>query len=117
MIYDKESYSQSKVVFLAGPIEWWWQEGRFDTPEAEEYRQWRDALCDALVSEGFLVFRPFEGFKGSWNERMQSVNDYVLARCDVVIDMTPPGVVALGTQHEVALAKSMGIPILAAPPN
>ena len=114
-IYNKESYSQSKVVFLAGPIEWWWGE-RFDTPEARMYRAWRDSLSLGLVKAGYLVYRPWDAFKGNWNERMQGVNDFVLLKSDFVIDMTPRHVIALGTDHELDLALRNGIKTLYAPP-
>lgn len=115
-LYGKESYSQSKCIFLAGPIEWWWQEDRFDTLEARMYRHWRRELSRAIAAHGFLVFRPHESFKGSWNEKMQGVNDCALELSDIVVSMKPDHVEALGTDHEIRLAESLGKPIVLAPP-
>lgn len=118
---DKESYSQSRCVFLGGPIEHWW-----DTPEnpdmfnsflARAYRLHRELLNRAFVEAGYLVYRPHEAFKGPWNEKMQDVNDYILERCDAFVNMTPPslGIVALGTDHEVRQAGRLGVPVFNAP--
>jgi len=114
-LYEKESYSQSKVVFLAGPIEWWWGE-RFHSLEAVHYRAHREYVSQCLVEAGYLVYRPWDAFKGSWNERMQDVNDFVLLKSDIVIDMTPPGVEAIGTAHEVGTALRNIIPVRGFPP-
>jgi hypothetical protein len=114
-IYGKESYSQSKCVFLAGPIEWWWGE-RFETPEAKMYRAWRESLCLGLVNADYLVYRPWDAFKGPWNEKFQGVNDFVLVKSDLVIEMTPRDVIAHGTAHELELALSKEIPTLYSPP-
>lgn len=115
-IYNKESYSQSKVIYMAGPIEWWWQENRFDTPEAVTYREWREYLSAALVDAGYLTFRPWDAFKGMWNERMQGVNDYVVDRSDLLITMKPHNVEALGTDSEVRRARRQCIPVISMPP-
>lgn len=116
-IYGKESYSQSKCVFLAGPIEYWWQDDNFDTPLAVAYRRYRELLAQAFVDEGFLVFLPHQAFKGSWNEKMQEVNNCALIRSDVVIDMSPRGIPGLGTAHEMQIARDHGIPIVCAFPD
>lgn len=114
-IYGKESYSQSKCIFMAGPIEWWWGE-RFDTSEAVAYREHREKVADALVEAGFLVYKPWSAFNGPWNERLQGVNDFVLLKCDAVTLLTPPGVEAVGTGHEVGLALRNKIPVTGFPP-
>lgn len=120
-IYDKESYSQSRAGFLAGPIEHWWDTPEnpdmWNSPLAVAYRVWRGMLNDAFVKEGYLVYRPHESFKGPWNEKMQDVNDFVLSRSDFLVDMTPAGyeIKNLGTQHEVAKAVELEIPVFYAP--
>ena len=115
-IYEKDSYSQSKVVFLAGPIEYWWGE-RFMSPAAIAYREHRDMVAELLVKAGYLVYRPDRAFKGNWNERMQGVNDYVLSLVDAVVYMTPEGILALGTDHEVDYARSLSKPVFHCPPT
>ena len=115
------TYNESLSVFLAGPIEYWWDTPedphRFHSHAARVYRQHRDELRDHLVSEGYLVYSPHTAFKGDWNEKMQPVNDYVLGLCDIVVDMSPPGIPGKGTEHELALAKSLGKEIWTIPPN
>jgi hypothetical protein len=112
-IYGKESYSQSKVLYLAGPIEYWWQEDRFDTPLAVSYRWWRDELSRAFVKADFLVYRPWEAFKGPWNERMQILNDVAVEKSDVLLNLTPSAVpTGLGTQHEIDFARDNGVPVI-----
>jgi hypothetical protein len=120
-IYDKESYSQSKTVFLGGPIEHWWNSKddpyRFESDLAKTYRAWRNLLNDTFVWKNYLVYRPHEAFKGPWNEAMQGVNDYVLERSHAFVNMTPTGygVVALGTDHETRQAVNFGVPVFHAP--
>jgi len=112
-IYGKESYSQSKVVYLAGPIEYWWQEDRFYTPFAEAYRWWRDEVSKAFVEAGYLVYRPWEAFKGDWNERMQILNDVAVENSDVLINLTPIIMpTGLGTEHEIYFAREKGVPVI-----
>jgi hypothetical protein len=69
-----------------------------------------------FVEAGFLVYKPHRAFSGRWNERFQGVNDHVLGLVDAVVYMTPDGIPALGTDHEVAYAKSLGKPIFHLPP-
>lgn len=118
------TYNESKAVFLAGPIEWWWdcpqEPNRFLSSPARIYRHHRDQLRDFFVERGFLVYMPHQAFKGDWNEKMQPVNDYVLGLCDIIVDMTPtdiPGIVANGTKHEVELAHKLNKLVLTIPPG
>lgn len=115
-IYNKESYSQSKIVFLAGPIEAWWdtpeEPDKFNSPAARAYRRFRDILEKELKKRGYLVYKPHDAFGGNWNEKAQSVNDGAIRIADILVNMTPPGVKALGTNHEVAYARRLGIPIV-----
>lgn len=120
-IYGKESYSQSRTVFLGGPIEHWWNTEEnpdmWHSPLAVAYRKWRDILNQAFVDKGYLVYRPHEAFKGPWNEKMQTVNDYVLGHSDAFVNMTPTGydIVALGTDHETQQAVWKKVPVFHAP--
>lgn len=115
-----KTFAESKCVFLAGPIEWWWpcpeEPDRFHSRDAIAYRNHRIELRDALVRRGYLVYSPHESFKGPWNEKMQLVNDFVLGKCDIVIDMSPPGIPGKGTEHEIALAKELGKDVFSIPP-
>lgn len=119
-LYGKESYSQSKCIFLAGPIEAWWDTPEnpdmWNSPEAVAYREHRTKVADALVAAGFLVYRPWGAFRGDWNEKFQGVNDYVLLRSDAVTELTPPNTPAVGTRHEVGLALRNKIPVIGFPP-
>lgn len=102
-------------VFLAGPIDYWWNEN-WGTPAHEDYKLWRQTLNNLLVESGHLVYRPHEAMKGAWDEAMQEVNNAALRLCDVVIYMTPLGVPAYGTRDECEYAAIIGKPVLWAPP-
>ena len=117
------TYNESKSVFLAGPIEYWWGDDtdphRFGSYEAARYRQHRDAVRDFFVERHFLVYSPHNAFKGDWNEKMQPVNDYVLGLCDIVVNLKPkhiPGLVAHGTDHEWELARKLDKVLIELPP-
>lgn len=117
------TYNESKAVFLAGPIEWWWdtpeEPDRFNSPAAKRYRRHREAVADFFVSRHFLVYMPHQAFKGDWNEKMQPVNDYVLGLSDIVVNMKPndiPGLVCNGTDHEWELARKLGKVLIELPP-
>lgn len=111
----------STIVALVGPIEWWWNTpedpARFHSMPAVHYRDWRERLSRYLVDQGYLVFRPHEAFKGTWDERAQIFNDEIIKIADVVINMRPPGVPGKGTDHELALARDLGKTIVNAPPG
>lgn len=117
------TYNESKCVFLAGPIEWWWDTprdpGRFDSNDAQWYRKHRDAVRDFFVKRHYLVYSPHTAFKGDWNEKMQPVNDYVLGLSDIVVNLKPkhiPGLVCKGTDHEWKLAHDLGKVCIEIPP-
>lgn len=119
-IYEKDSYSQSKIVFLAGPIECWWdteeEPNKFESLPARGYRMYRQIVEDTLKQRGYLVYKPHTAFTGDWNERAQAVNDMAIEIADVLINMTPPGVKALGTNHEVHHAETLGVRVIDGPP-
>lgn len=102
------------VAMLAGPIKAWWDD-EWNTPEHWNYALWRVRVCQELENAYYLVYRPHEAFKGTWDERGQSINDFVLRTCDVVINMTPPGVPSQGTHGEVLYAANFGKTIVDAP--
>lgn len=111
----------STIVALIGPIEWWW-----DTPErpnkfnewpAVHYRRWRGFVDAKLQAAGCLVYRPHEGFKGTWDPRAQVFNDAMIEIADVVVCLRPPGVPGKGTDHELELAAKLGKPVVYCPPD
>ena len=102
-------------VMLAGPIKHWWVE--WESERHVTYTTWRDAVRVALVKEGCLVYSPHRAWQGAWHEAAQSVNDAAIAMADVMLDLTPPGVLAEGTAAELAEAERVGTPVLAAPPG
>lgn len=117
------TFNESKAVFLAGPIEWWWdtpeEPHRFYSSDAIQYRRHRDAVRDFFVDRHFLVYCPHTAFKGDWNEKMQPVNDFVLSKSDIFVNMKPldiPGLVCNGTDHEEDLAWKLGKIIIPIPP-
>ena len=111
----------SVIVALVGPIEWWWNTeddpARFHSPAAVHYRDWRERLSRYLVDQGFLVFRPHEAFKGTWDERAQIFNDHMVEIADVIVNMRPSGIPGKGTDHELELAEKLGKPMVEAPPG
>ncbi len=109
--------SEPLVLMLAGPIKVWWQAHMWDSPVHRRYVQWRDAVRVACVREGFLVYSPHRAWQGAWSESAQRVNDMAIEMADVLIDLTPPGVIAEGTVAEVAHASRVGTPVLALPPG
>jgi hypothetical protein len=103
------------IIMLAGPIKAWWDDN-WNTPEHWFYALWRERVNTELVKSYYLVYRPHEAFQGSWDERAQSINDFVLRTCDVVLNLTPPGVPSLGTDGEVLYAENFGKTIIDVPP-
>jgi len=102
------------IVVLCGPIKAWWDE--WGSQRHQEYTAWRDALSDALVDAGHLVYRPHEGFKGKWTEAAQRVNDVAIEVADVVLNLTPPGVPSDGTDAEMLHARWLARQVFNAPP-
>ena len=109
--------TQPLVVMLAGPIKIWWAEGMWDSEPHQTYVQWRDAIRVACVKAGFLVYSPHRAWQGAWSENAQRINDTAVEACDVVLDLTPPGIPADGTAAETAYARKVGTPVLVAPPG
>lgn len=105
------------IVMLAGPIKVWWQPGMWDTDAHRLYVEWRDAVRVACVKAGHLVYSPHRAWQGAWSEQAQRVNDAAVEMADVLIDLTPPGTPADGTQAEIAYAVSVGTRVVPAPPG
>lgn len=116
--YDSDSHTgrAAGVIAVLGPIKHWWDEN-WMTPEHVAYENWRTIAEDALVEAGYLVYRPHGAFRGTWDERGQSANDFVIqSLADAVVVLTPPGVPSVGTDHEVGVATRFGVPIVEAHP-
>jgi hypothetical protein len=109
--------TQPLVVMLAGPIKIWWDDGMWDTDVHRTYTQWRDAVRVACVKEGFLVYSPHRAWQGAWSESAQRVNDMAIEAADVLIDLTPVGIVADGTTAEVTHAHQVATPVVPCPPG
>lgn len=105
------------IVVLAGPIRHWWQPGQWDTPQHQEYVQWRDAVRVALVKAGWMVYSPHRAIQGSWNDAAQAINDAAIRVADVVVVLTPPGIPADGTAHEMTVAAQHCVPLALVPPG
>lgn len=112
----------SIIIMAAGPIEWWWdtpeEPNRWSKPDAVAYRAWRDVVDEFFkdFEKGTLLYKPWLAFGGRWDERAQPLNDAMVRISDVVINMNP-GVPALGTDHEVELARKLRKPVFACPPG
>lgn len=103
-------------VFLAGPIDYWWNEN-YHTPAHYRYLLWKEQMARCLIEAGHLVYRPDQAWKGAWEEGAQVVNDRALEICDVFVYLTPPGVPAYGTEAERDAARRHGLQVLHAPPG
>jgi hypothetical protein len=103
------------VITLIGPIRTWW--GRLESPEYAEYNTWRKAIQSAVVHAGHLVYSPHLAWKGAWHEKAQRANDMAIMQSDVVIVMTPPNTVAVGTAAEIKVAEEYSVPLIDAPPG
>ena len=103
-------------IFLAGPIDFWWNEN-WGTPRHETYKAWRKDVNQMFVEAGHLVYRPHEAIKGAWDESFQAINDLAIELCDVFVHLTPQGVPAYGTNAEKAVAESYGKRVAWAPPG
>lgn len=93
-------------AMLAGPIKAWWEEGAWGTDLHTAYTQTRTQVRDVLVANGLLLFCAHTAWQGSWHEDAQKVNDAAIAISDVMIELYVPGIVAEGTDAEVAVARA-----------
>jgi hypothetical protein len=110
---------EAPVVMLIGPVAYWWDTDDYkhwDLAEHWHYVAWRERLNDALIESGFLVYRHWEAFKGTWNNKMQEVNNYVLERSDFVVNMTPEYAWSEGVDEELDFADSKSMEVISAPP-
>ena len=105
------------IVFIAGPIKFWWQEGQWDTPQHKQYVIWRTAVETILVKSGFAVYSPYKAIRGRWNAKLQDINNAAILAADYLLNITPPNIPASGTDGEVVYALSNGISIIYAPPG
>ncbi len=103
------------IVTLVGPIKVWWSE--WDSPRHQQYTQWRDAVRIALVKSGVAVYSPHRAIQGSWNEKLQDINNAAIVASDYIVVLTPPGVPADGTAAEIEYANKHGIKTVGAPPG
>jgi hypothetical protein len=110
---------EAPVVMVVGPVAYWWDTDEYkhwDLPEHWHYVKWRERLNDALVQAGYLVYRHWEAFKGTWNNKMQEVNNYVLERSDIIVNIKPDYAWSEGTDEEMHEAERLGKVVLYAPP-
>lgn len=100
---------------LIGPIKTWW--GRIDSEEYKVYEAWRELVRAELIHHGCLVYSPHRAWSGAWHESAQLVNDHAIFHSDLVVAVTPPGIEAVGTEAEIAVARSYGVTVIQAPPG
>lgn len=103
-------------IVLVGPIRHWYD--KWGTPEHAAYIAWRDEVHEELIVNGHLVYSPHRAWQGAWAPDAQVVNDHAIEICDVVVNLSPPGVVRdqSGTHAELELAHRLGKRIGWAPP-
>lgn len=100
------------MVVLAGPIKAWWEPGAWGSPTHNTYVQVRDLVREMLVSQGILAYCPYRAWQGAWFEGAQQVNDLAITTANVLIELHVEGVVADGTDEEVAVARRHGVPVV-----
>lgn len=105
------------LVFLGGPIKYWWGFKNWDDGLPKTYFEWRDAVEVAFIEAGFLLYMPHHAWRGRWWESAQSVNDSAISMAHVLVHLTPEGVPADGTAEEIAIAQSLDIPTFRLPPG
>jgi hypothetical protein len=79
--------------------------------------RWRNDVRALLIANGFLTYAPHEAFKGTWADRAQAINDAAIAASDVMLVLSPPGVITNGTDDEVDYAIKVGTRVEYAPPG
>lgn len=129
------------IIFLAGAIKYWWltqcQRCNAILPEDSEvctlcnsssvfplwgseshdlYVAWRDHVRGLLIDNGYLTYAPHEAFKGTWDEKAQPINDAAIAASNLMLVLSPPGAITVGTDAEVVFATRVGTPSLYSPP-
>ena len=70
------------VITLVGPIKIWWSQ--WDSPLHKKYTEWRDAVRVALVKAGCAVYSPHRAIQGSWNEKLQAINDTAIRSSAII---------------------------------
>lgn len=103
------------IVVIGGPISHWWDEN-WMSPEHIRYDEWRTKVEEAMIAAGFLVYKPYTAFKGTWNEEAQRINNAVISIADVLLVLTPDGVPSEGTDEEIEHAEQVGTKIVYTPP-
>jgi len=99
----------SLMIFLAGPIRYWWTPGVRDTRICRLYLAKREEIFYAL-SEDYLVYAPHRAIRGPWDKRAQIINDAAVYRCDAFVNLNA-GVPMDGTKEERSIAVEFKIPI------
>lgn len=110
---------EAPVVMILGPVAYWWDTDTYkhwDLPEHWYYVKWRERVNDALIENGYLVYRHWEAFKGTWNNKMQEVNNFVLERVDFVINIKPDYAWSDGTDEEMEYCRVNNRKVIFAPP-
>jgi hypothetical protein len=107
------------LVMPIGPVAYWWDTDEYkhwDLPEHWHYVAWRERVNDALVEAGYLVYRHWEAFKGTWNNKCQGVNNQVLELADFVVSLKPDYAWSEGHDEEIAWAAASGKLVFYYPP-
>jgi hypothetical protein len=112
--YEDDVARDVPLVFLAGPIKHWWD--CWGSTSHNQYVQHRERTRAALIDAGYLTYAPWDAIKGTWSHRAQAINDAGIRGADLLLDLTPANVPALGTAAEVAYAEEVGTPVLRVPP-
>lgn len=110
---------EAPVVMPIGPVAFWWDTDEYqhwNMPEHWHYVAWRERVNDALIEAGYLVYRHWEAFKGTWNNKMQDVNNIVLERADFIVNISPDIAWSDGVTEELEVAKRLGKEVISAPP-
>lgn len=102
---------KAPCVMPIGPVAYWWDTDTYkhwELPEHWRYVKYREMLNDALIEHGFLVYRHWEAFKGTWNDEFQDVNNIMLERAWAVVDITPTFAWSEGRDREISHLEEIG---------
>ena len=106
-------------VMPIGPVAYWWDTDEYkhwDTPEHWHYVAWRDRVCNALIESGYLVYRHWEAFKGTWNDDFQEINNLVLDKAHFIVCIKPDYAWSEGTDEELRRCHESGKLVFYYPP-
>lgn len=104
----------TKIIFFAGAVAYWWFEN-WDTPQHWEYLEWRKAAEAACIGQGYLVYKHYDAFKGTWTDKATPINNFALMHSDAMVVLTEERIPSEGTDDEINTCEENSIPWIRVP--